>query len=288
MGKRVRTAFTITLLAVSATCASAAPLSIINPGFDATTLNDPGFDYEGNTYVPGDPMPDHTFTLEDISGNGDEISAIGDSATGAQIFVDPPTNSVPAAVGIIGYTGSPGTGLVHDTRDYLPGQGPDGPGGVISYGDENPRGIFQTLVGTPFQPDTIYTFTAEVSDRRFGPNDNVSFPSGGATVPTGIHLSLAGDVEQTTGIFTFTQPPAGGTSLATLVFTTGPAGTAGDPTGDITLVIRAQGFAGLDATQVLFDNLTLDATRIPEPSGIALMAVSALVMALAHRRFKGN
>ncbi len=278
-----------TFVALSSATAWAVQVPIINPGFDATVLNE--FMYESVTYNAGDPIPDHVFTLEDISGNGDEISAIGDSATGAQIFQAGGVS--PAAVSIVGYTGSPGSGILHDTRDYLPGQGPTGPGALMSFADNNPRGIFQTLAAE-YQPNTTYTFTAEVSDRRFGAGDNVSFPNGGSTVPTGIHLSLAGSLsgEQTTGVFTFAQPPAGGTSLATLVFTTGPAGspTPSEPTGNITLVIRTQGFAGLAATQVVFDNLTLDATPVPEPSGIALMALSMLgaVTVISRRRRAGT
>ncbi len=262
----------VVLMAAAVSVAEAVSLPIVNPGFDSTVLNAEGFIFEDVSYFQNDPMPDHTFTLEDISGNGDEISAIGDSATGAQIFTDPPTNAVPAAVGIVGYTGSPGSGVLRDSRDFLPGNGPTGPGAYISYADANPRGIFQTLVGTQFQPNTTYTFTAEVSDRRFGPEDNVAFPSGGTVVPTGIHLSLAGSLggEQTTGVFTFTQPPAGGTSLATLVFTTGPAGspTPSEPMGDITLVIRTQGHNPgplTAATQVVFDNLMLDASPAGSP-----------------------
>src|SRR4029079_16003377 len=109
------------------------------------------------------------------------------------------------------------------------------------------------------QPNTTYTFTAEVSDRRFGPGDNVTFPSGGAVVPLGGGVSLSGTVEPP-GTFTFTPPPPGGTSLAKFVFTTGPAGKPGDPTGDISIIMRAQGFAGGAATQVVFDNLLLTAT----------------------------
>lgn len=249
----------------------AVAIPITNPGFDATVLN--SFTYESATYNPGNAMPDHTFTTDATisGGNGadpataDFISGLGDSATGANI----PSPDGQASVSMLGYSpnSSPGTGLVHDSRDYLAGQGPDGPGGLISSADAALRGIFQTLEGTAFQPDTTYTFTAEVSDRRFGGGDNV-------TLHNTVQLSLAGTTEPT-GIFTFTPPPAGGTSLATYVLTTGPAGTPGDPTGDITLVIRAGGFAGGAASQTIFDNLTLDATPVPEPASVALLGLMA-------------
>jgi hypothetical protein len=254
--------------------ARATALPINNPGFDAQSNST--FDYEGITYHSGDPIPDHTYTTEDISGNGDNISAIGDSASGALIPSSDPR--FPATITIFGYTGSPGSGLVRDSRDYLPGQGPTGPGALISSGagDNQLRGIFQTLTGTEFQPNTTYTFTAQVSDRRFGTGDNV-------TLHSNIQLSLAGNIEPA-GSFVFVPPPAGGTSLATFMLTTGAAGDPGTPTGDITLVIRAGGYAGGDASQSIFDNLTLDASPVPEPATTVLSFAGVLLAAGRRRR----
>lgn len=251
--------------------ASGAPLTITNPEFNAPVASQ--FTYEGNSYTFGDPMPDHTYTTEaTISGNVNNQSGIGDSATGAQI--------PGAGVDTLGYTGSPGTLFLRDSRDFLPGQGPTGSAGAISSGDANLRGIFQTLTGTAFQPNTTYTFTAEVSDRRFGTDDNV-------TLHNTVQLSLAGGGTEVTtgpgaGTFTFAPPAPGSTSLATFTYTTAPSG---DPVvgEDITLILRAGGFAGGAVSQTIFDNLTLDATPVPEPASLSLLGVAG-VAALRRRR----
>lgn len=256
--------------------ASGAPLTITNPGFNAPVAST--FSYEGNNYAPGDPMPDHTFTTEStISGNVNNQSGIGDSATGAQI--------PGAGVDTLGYTGSPGTGFLRDSRDFVSGQGPDGSGALISSGDANLRGIFQTLAGTAFQDNTTYTFTAEVSDRRFGAGDNVQLHDT-------IQLSLAGGATEVTtgpgaGTFTFARPAPGSTSLATFTYTTAPSG---DPIvgEDVTLILRAGGYTdnpndSFVIAQTLFDNLTLNATPVPEPASLSLLGVAGLAV-LRRRR----
>lgn len=293
----------IGLAAGTAQRAEAASVPINNPGFDATVINP--FTYEGNSYVVGDPMPDHTFTTETVSGNSspgnpataDGVSPLADSASGVPISSSPPGPSGElASVRINGtapggppfstaysQASSPGTGILYDTRDYVAGQGPTGPGAIISSApsDNNMRGIFQDLT-TTFQPNTTYTFTAEVSDRRFGAGDNTA-------LHTSITLTLNGSGIELPGTYTFVPPADGSTSLATYTLTTGPTLTSGvDPTGNITLVIRAGGgtpVAGVAANQTLFDNLTLDATPVPEPASMALLGIAGLA-ALGRRRVR--
>jgi len=252
-----RLSVAISALSISAAALHAVPLPVINAGFEGTVNQ--GFTYEGTTYVTGDPVPDHTFT-DNFGAN----RFLGDSASGA---------STGGTADIFPWTASPGGGIVFDSRDYLPGQGPTQEGAYLSLGPATPiLGLFQTLVGTTFAANTTYTLSAQLSDRRFGgpPADNVTFP---AT----IQLSLAGSFELDQGTLVFTPPAPGSSSIATYTVQT----DANPPTGDVTIIFRASGYTGEAASQAVFDNVTLDA--VPEPASAGLLCLGALGL-LAQRR----
>jgi len=240
----------------------AVPLPVVNPGFETTVAD--GFTYEGNTYVTGNPLPDHTFT----GGLGGSVF-VGDSASGA---------NTGGTANIFPWTGS-SAGIVFDSRDYVPGQGPTEEGAYVSIGADQSGSLSQTITGTSFQPNTTYTLSVQLSDRRYtgGPfADNVTFPNT-------IQLSLAGNgsIELFSGVQTFTSPAPGSSSIATYVVTTGSTPEVDLPTGDLIINFRVSGFAGGAASQAVFDNVTLDA--VPEPASLALLSFGAFGL-LARRR----
>jgi hypothetical protein len=250
--------------------ARADNVPVVNPDFSAK-INSPsgGFTYEGNPYAVGSLIPDHSF-VAGVTVDG----VLGDSHTGTTIT---DANGNPASAGLAGYVGSPANnaGILYDTRDFLPGQGPTGPGAFITVPAAGPAAIYQVNSGGAYQPNTIYTFTVEVSDRSAFTPDVISFP-------TSVDCSLMQDVTEVTGeIQTFTAPPNGGTSVLTLTYTTG----ALPPPGAIGFVLRASGIPSpaLAATQIVFDNVAITSEPVPEPATISMMVLGGLMFTRRRR-----
>ena len=245
---------TVDELRIGTTWASVTPqtiplwgaLPVMNPGFDGT--NTRAFTYNSVSYNVGDPIPD----LSDTSSFG--ASGLYDSVHGP--YITGSSAYVPV------WTGSPATGIIFDSLDFNPGQGPTGPGGYISLSDANPRGIFQTLAAVPsvipYTANTHYILTAQVSSRNPAAA-NLTFPST-------IQVVLDGNGGDLPGTQTFTPPSPGDTSLATFVYNTG----ATPPTNAVSIVLRASGYVGLAASQAVFDNVTLTVVAIPQITNIQI------------------
>ena len=247
--------------------ARAVNVPLVNPGF-AASITGPagGIDFESVHYNVGDPIPDHTY-VPGVGVNG----ALSDSHSGAQIGANALCD---------GYVGSPenNAGVLRDTRDFT--NGPTGPGGFITVPASGPAAIYQVNSAGAYQPNTTYTLTVDVFDR------NAAIGAGGADVvsfPTNVDVSLMTDLTEVMGeVLAFSPPANGDKSVFTLTYTTG----AVPPSGNIGFVLRASGIPAvpLAVTQVVFDNVALNASPVPEPAGLALAVLAAAGLATRSRR----
>jgi MYXO-CTERM domain-containing protein len=148
---------------------------------------------------------------------------------------------------------NPGTG-------QYPGQGAT-EGSQVAF--SNGGNVIAQGLATVLQADTNYTLQVDVGDRTDTP-----FPA------YSIEL-FAGGIQLTTG--SNATPPDGGFATSTATFNPGSSHPAlGAP-----LEIRLTS----NGVQMNFDNVRLDATPIPEPAGLTLLAGAA---ALGLRRRRQN
>jgi hypothetical protein len=230
------------LIAILALCsfAQATPITITNPGFDATV--DTTF-----TYTPGN-FRDGTYTAGSTMATGFYVvqnGAISDTASGYEVAS---TASTPG----YGFTGIAGI------ANFQAGQVGADPTGCIALllntSQGSAAGIAQTLPGSvSLQPNTLYTLTFDVYKR----------------IVLGLPSSFAADLTvgglPVGGMLAYTVPTDTTAGFGTVTYQTGSTVVSGD------LGFR---FATTDTTgnttQIFVDNVTL--TAIPEPGTITVCA----------------
>jgi hypothetical protein len=138
--------------------------------------------------------------------------------------------------------------------------------GYLSAGGAGSVSMSNVLAAT-LAPDTLYTLSLDVGKRLDFAN---GWTASGYTVEllaNGVALPLTGvNLDPTAGYFT----------NLLYTYTSGPSVTPGQ-----VLSIQLSKPAGL--TQVLFDNVALDTTLVPEPSALLLVIVGGC---LAWRRMR--
>lgn len=139
--------------------------------------------------------------------------------------------------------------------------------------------VSQTLTGNTLAADTTYTLSVWVGHE--------SAPTAYAFANTTLTLSAGATPLASTYIgqtswqpTALAEPGAGLGQYYTVVYTTGASPIAGDL--GITLKINGAGYAGLQVG--LFDNVTLDASAIPEPGTTALLGMGLCGLLLVVRR----
>ena len=131
-------------------------------------------------------------------------------------------------------------------------------------------GLLSQAVGT-ITANTQYTLTVKVGDRDLpGTYDG--------NLPSTIHAKLADLVPVSS---TTPTPVNGGMATWTMVYDVLPGNTAVG--NDLKLLLGSDGVESTPVTQVLFDDVTLEATTIPEPT-TAVMLVIGLMGLLVIRR----
>ena len=141
-------------------------------------------------------------------------------------------------------------------------------GAGLIFGNNGAGQLSQTLTGTTLQTNTTYTLTVAVGNRNnlVLPGFGIELLAGASIVASEYSITQGGSVAD----------PADGTwSNVTATFTTGGTVVA----GDLGIVLQSYG------TQVNYDNVSLDATAIPEPGTYALLAgCFALASVMIRRR----
>ena len=152
------------------------------------------------------------------------------------------------------------------TEAYTVDLAPYGAG--LIFGNNGAGQLSQTLTGTTLQTNTTYTLTVAVGNRNnlVLPGFGIELLAGASIVASEYSITQGGSVAD----------PADGTwSNVTATFTTGGTVVA----GDLGIVLQSYG------TQVNYDNVSLDATAIPEPGTYALLAgCFALASVMIRRR----
>ena len=126
----------------------------------------------------------------------------------------------------------------------------------------------QTLSGTTLQTNTTYTLTVAVGNRN-----NLALPGYGIELWAGA-TKVASEYSITQG-GTGSDPADGTWSNVTATFTSGESVVA----GDLEIVLQSYG------TQVNYDNVSLDATIIPEPATLGLVAAFGGTILFIRRTF---
>lgn len=240
------------------TSAQAAPVPIQDPGF-AVFLTGTTTPVPDNRSIDGGQGGQVNQPLRNAQTGVFDTGQFGDTPAGWAVFGGP-------------------TNRFRDDIEFSPSSGTMA--GAVS---SDPTVFAQTFSGTPVQPNTTYTATVEVIDRN-----SALIPPGGTDV-TGIaatiNLALLADFGgpgQTDlgGTTTFVPPPNGGRSVFTLMLTTGSS----VPSGDLSIAVSSNGAGSNQFTQTFFDNVTLDASPVPEPATAGLLAAGTLLFAGRRRR----
>lgn len=160
----------------------------------------------------------------------------------------------------------------HDpSAAQIPGEAHGGT--YIAYANDpnygGPLAIRQTTAAT-WQANTVYTLTAYIARRTDLP------PEGSSTGQAEFQLR---DADEDNAIVTGTYDLSGNGewNLYTLQITTG------DSDACLGHVIAVQ-FRTVNGTQLSYDDFTLDATAVPEPMTMSLLAVGGLGMLLRRKR----
>jgi hypothetical protein len=244
----------------SASAVIAAPLTVINPGFE---------DITGES-------PVNEFTFGPLNGwDLYDPGTITDGGDGPTYFIGTLTPVEPDPIG------DPGVFV------FFPDGAAEGQRVGISFnfegsGGQGEYGMVQTLADT-LQPNTTYQLQVEIGniasgtaiDTTFYPLDGfpgyrVDLLAGGVVIAQD-NNSLAGSI------------PDGEFATSTVDFSTGAAhAQLGQPLGIrlVNLNVADGSFPASDL-EVDFDNVRL--TAVPEPSSLTLLVLAALLIGVAHR-----
>ena len=265
MSKRALTVLTVTALAVwsgAAFRAAADPVPLLDPGFDV---------FMTGTLTP---INDNRFAGTVGGPQTNQELAVASTAAPSGEFAD-----VPA--GWISFGG--GNGRFRNDVEFL------APTGTMALSGSADGTVFAQNLGMPVAPNTVYTATIAVSDRNSAPiagGTDVTAQSANPNLALLADLGGPGQTDLLTffgGTLTYVAPPNGGTSIMTLIVTTG----ATVPAGNLWIAASSIGAnnQGIANTHTLFDNATLDATGVvPEPGSLALLGLGGFAFALAKRR----
>ncbi len=157
---------------------------------------------------------------------------------------------------------------------YLTVNAPDGNQVAYIYSGTGTTGggaISQTT-STLFQAGTNYTLTFDVGELAL---------AGGLTYPGTVDAILyEGSGSNVLASFAVAAPSSGPDSFQQDVFTL-PAEANPYPSGDIGIEFSSSGGSGAFVT---FDDVSLDATPVPEPASLPLLAAGLLGFAMLRRR----
>ena len=160
-------------------------------------------------------------------------------------------------------------GGFNPTTSHFPDEAPEGD--IVAWSDNSE--ISQVLDAV-LLANTTYTLQADVGDRL-----DTSY-AGYRIRLYSVGISSVGLAEDNSTV----TPGNGEFTRATLVFTTGDTHTElGKP-----LMVSIRALPGTGSTQACFDNISLDATAVPEPAGIVGLLSMLLVglVGFAWRRNK--
>ena len=152
------------------------------------------------------------------------------------------------------------------TEAYTVDLAPYGAG--LIFGNNGAGQLSQTLTGTTLEANTTYTLTVAVGNRN-----NLALPGYGIELWAGA-TKVASEYSITQG-GTGSDPADGTWSNVTATFTSGESVVA----GDLEIVLQSYG------TQVNYDNVSLDATIIPEPATLGLVAAFGGTILFIRRTF---
>jgi hypothetical protein len=255
---------TLALIGAAAS-ANATPVPLLNPNFDAIT----------QTYANGYPG-NVTFVSIAVGSWGWNDGSFGDGLSlngGNFTSTWSDASTVSGYVAASTYFGTPagwlGVGATSTVgyealgSDYITLK--PGASAIDFAGYTVDSSVVSQLTGATIQANTRYTLTYLLGTRN-------GTPPAAPGYLQGTSLQLTADVANNSA------PANGNWAPETFVFdTSNPA--------NIGLVGQALtvGFTGGAGTSILFDNVTLDATLIPEPTTISLIALAGLAM-LRRRR----
>ncbi|EDY17585.1 protein of unknown function DUF1555 [Chthoniobacter flavus Ellin428] len=156
-------------------------------------------------------------------------------------------------------------GILRPTASEYPGGAPDG----VNVAYSNSGAVIDQVLSATLTANTTYTLSVDVGSRLDGPFNN------GYSIEL-----LAGGVllSQTTNV---PAPTNGSFVLATDVYTAG----ASDPHLGQALEIK---LVSANTGQTSFDNVTLNAAAVPEPSSLMLLGLAATGAGLFRRRGKSR
>jgi hypothetical protein len=156
-------------------------------------------------------------------------------------------------------------GIFRPTASNYPGGVPDG----VNIGYAGGSAVIDQLLNANLTVNTTYTLSVSVGNRLDAPhNDGYS-----------IQLLAGGAVLN--GTTTLPAPAQGQFVLATDVYTAG----SGDPHLGQPLEIK---LISTPTGQASFDNVTLDASPVPEPSALVLLAAAAACIVVIQRGWLGT
>ena len=231
------------------------PITVTNPTFDTTV--DATFTDGANTYLGGSLLPTGYYITAGVSQTIFSLST-GNPTTGNATF---------SGWNVVGDVGRIGI-LSPVNASGLSGPGPAGFLTAIAGGGFTGAGGFaQDVPGSiPFQPMTKYVLTVSLLDK-------------GLTVTPTIIADLTASGVQVGGTPNLVLPTASTLGSDTVTFTTGAVA----PTGVLGILLEGSDPSG-NLSQIIFDNVTLTAQAVPEPTSSFLLAMGALICATAGLR----
>ena len=233
--------------------ANAASLTIVNAGFETPVLQEGGFTFEGSPYtgaVPGWQVYDPDGIIASFTNPTGDFAGVG--------LYNPLVTTSPGAA-------PEGNNIAYI---YLPTYAPD----LVQIGS-GVAGLSQILSST-LAANTLYTLKVDIGNIDFdtSPVDYSGFPG------YEVQLVAGGNVLATENALN----PADGTFATSVLSFLAPANSSN--LGDA-LEIRLINRNAAPGTEVLFDNVRLDATSVPEPASVlGLLAFGAIGATLTRKK----